>query len=580
MTVIGAINSALTSVRALGTSVSVLSDNIGQASSETHNRRTSSVEALVYGGVKVSGIRRAVNDGLRDANFSANAAQNFWSTKQQFVDNYEALMGSLGGDTPLVRYVADFEQAWRLFQATPEVQSIETTVVARANAVVSEVRRLSSGLDQIEAQVNREIENEVTKFNNALLELTSINARISRSFGSSQSIATLENLAEKQIEILSGSLDFNLRRNQNMTYQITATNFSITTIPPYTLSYNSGSQALSREINSRDDIRNAVPGGRLESLVQLVSRQQAEVNSEDRTIGFVSKLRSDLDEVVRNFTDDYTSKIRLRTIIGDPNTGGGGNVIANLTGLQTGTIDLTLTPSTGGAATTTSITIGATTTVNELVNSINTTVAGVTARANTAGQLELFTAQGTLSLSDNGPATGLLGNVTANTNFLIENAPSFANIYRTSATRTGANEVETFFTGISTTDIDRNNFQVNANLQNHTGRLKRSAAAGIVDGFNARTRVFNSTAYSVENVNYTQAITGLSNNILETGRRVEERAEQETEIRTQMRTTYRNDVGTNIDSEITRLTILQNNHNASARVITAADNMLVALIRS
>ncbi|MEM7198452.1 MAG: flagellar basal body rod C-terminal domain-containing protein, partial [Pseudomonadota bacterium] len=106
---------------------------------------------------------------------------------------------------------------------------------------------------------------------------------------------------------------------------------------------------------------------------------------------------------------------------------------------------------------------------------------------------------------------------------------------------------------------------------------KRNSADAVVNAFNSSTRNLYTPGYRVENVRYVETFTGLTNDILASGRRVEEQASLEASVRTQIRTQYRNEVGVNIDNEVAQLTLLQNNYNASARVISVANQMLQAL---
>ncbi len=150
---------------------------------------------------------------------------------------------------------------------------------------------------------------------------------------------------------------------------------------------------------------------------------------------------------------------------------------------------------------------------------------------------------------------------------LANSANSFATAYNSATTNAGE-QASAFFTGAT-----RYNFALNASLANGTTTLKQAAAVAVSDDLNLATRSISAGNLSTTNVSYTT----FANAIIATQNQNTQQIDSLATIYASQKENYskrfKDETGVNVDEEIVRLTQLQNNYSASARVISTVKQM-------
>ncbi len=151
---------------------------------------------------------------------------------------------------------------------------------------------------------------------------------------------------------------------------------------------------------------------------------------------------------------------------------------------------------------------------------------------------------------------------------LVNPANTFAIAYD-SATTVAGEQAAAFFTAGTT----RYNFSLNASIANGTTTVKSAAATPVADDLNLSTRSISAGNLSTTNVSYTT----FANAIIATQNQNTKQIEDFASIYTTQKDNYskrlKDDTGVNVDEEIVRLTELQNNYSASARVISTVKQL-------
>lgn len=150
---------------------------------------------------------------------------------------------------------------------------------------------------------------------------------------------------------------------------------------------------------------------------------------------------------------------------------------------------------------------------------------------------------------------------------LANPAGTFAIAYDTATTIAGE-QGASFFTG-----ANRYNFALNASIANNTTTVKKAAAVGVANDMNLATRSISAGNLSTTNVSYTT----FANAVISTQNQNTAQVNDQASIYSTQKDNYskrlKDDTGVNLDEELVRLTQLQNNYSASARVISTVKQL-------
>ncbi len=150
---------------------------------------------------------------------------------------------------------------------------------------------------------------------------------------------------------------------------------------------------------------------------------------------------------------------------------------------------------------------------------------------------------------------------------LANPAGTFATAYDTPTANTGE-LAASFFTGTT-----RYNFALNTALTNGTSTIKAGAATAVADDLNLATRSVSAGNLSTTNVSYTTFANAMISTQNQSTKQVGDQADSFSALKDNYTKRLADETGVNVDEEIVRLTQLQNNYAASARVITTVRQM-------
>lgn len=575
MSLISALNIAISSIDSLNTAIRTTSDNVSNANNENYNTRTVQYSTSQYGGVRVADIKRAVDDGLLRDLMNASSNNSYTGTLKTYYERLEQLTGTSDGVTALSDSMQKFVSAWQTFEASPETDAADRGVVLAGDSLINEIKRFSEGLNTIERSINIDIQGSVGDLNDTLAEIDKLNSQIVRDTSLGKPVSSLENLRDKQVEKLSGLMAVTTFKHHDGSLAVYSSNgIDLVDANPSVFTWDEATHQLTKT-DSTKDYSTLLPDGKLSAQIGFVRTDQNAVTSADGSIGVIKKLRNQLDEFAYSLVDNSTN-----TIVGTTQTGSGSNLVTDF-GLSNGdTFNVTVIDSTP-TTTVTGITIGPgagqVDTVPELLTALNA-ITGVSARINAHGFLEISTTEQSLQIDDTGGTPMADLGITTGTAFTPRNPPTFARAYQDATANAG--EATNFFeamTGTTPDNVTRSNIRVNDTLFSGAEAVKKLSGNTVVQALTSPQRDMVGSGLALRNETYTGLAGGILVDLTSKSKNFSDSAEIQ-QMRYETTTTaLRNEVGVNIDKEMAQLQILQNSYSATARVMSTVNEMFRAL---
>ena len=393
MSLFGVLNTAMSSITALNTTTRVISDNISNANNENYNARKTKLNNNIHGGVNVANILRKVNDGIfKDL---ANSISSTESNKvmDSIYRRIEQLIGTSGGNTPLIKKMNALNLAWKSFEATPASGASEKGVIQAAINLTKEIQRISNGLDQIYGDMEKNIINSVETLNKSLEKFHQLNIQITGNTVTNLPTANLENLRDEQIKIIAKLIKVKqIKNSDGSIYLHTTTGLSLASPNPAIFKWNSANKALTKSGSGSLDLiaDNSITMGRISSYAKLFRIDSKATTDPDAKLAPIQKMRNQLDQFAFILMDDSVTRATGNKFLKPDD-----NLVTDH-GL---TIGDQITINVGGGATTT-ITIDATTKVSDLLTSINA-ITNVSARIDAHGNLQILTSGENMTIGEN-----------------------------------------------------------------------------------------------------------------------------------------------------------------------------------
>jgi len=180
MSITGAMNAAISGLRAAARGTEIVSTNISNALTPSYGKRSLELSTLGYGasGVSIDGINRQMNDSIVSDRRIANATQQNSQVIVDFLRDFESITGIAGDADGLSGRLAAFEESLIAAASRPDA-------VERLAQAVTDAQQLASSLSQASAQVqdmrsnaDKQIAQEVSYLNTALKQVEQLNIQI------------------------------------------------------------------------------------------------------------------------------------------------------------------------------------------------------------------------------------------------------------------------------------------------------------------------------------------------------------------------------------------------------------------
>lgn len=565
MSLTGALNSAVSSLKVTQSSIQLLSANLAHANDPNYTKKTLSRETLdngpgQAGGVTIASYQNAVNAALRKQYEQLTARDGTTGTQADYLSRVQDLLGASSDTAALPTLLSDFTKAWQTLQAQPDSATAQSQVISLGNRFAQEINRLSSGLDQIDRDARTDTDNSVKQFNDLLDQMYAVNVKLKSSDPTDVAHGNLLDERDNLVRQIAQYADVRTVERDNGSISLfTTSGLTLVDGPPQKFAYT-GTNVVS--VESGQPIDNQLRDGKIKALLnfRLDNTASNQAPSSDPGTEVIRKLKSQLDMVVSAFTsvtgqppsfaatyDGASQSQRIQSSFAT-------TVQATTSTAQSTTINLSGSIQTGDVFTVTVNGKAYSYTATTADTSLDQIAQQLASKINGDTTLGVTAVNGTASLQLQATGNNVAFDVKTTVN---DQVPELSG---------------GFFTG-----TDRYSFAVNASLLDGTQQLKRNSASDIVNALGNNDRNFLAAGLSVTNTSYKGMVSGLIGTASGNAKSISDQAKFNSDSLGMTQQRYQTSVGVNMDEEIANLQVLQNAYSASARLLTVIQSMFDTL---
>lgn len=566
MSLTGALNAAVSSLRVNQANIQVLSANIAHVNDPNYTKKTLGRESVYLGenqvgGVTVSGYASAVNDSLRKQWESLLAKDGTTSAQNKYMEQLQQVLGTSTDQAGLPTLYTQFLTAWQTLQSSPDSDAAQTAVIRYGQQLADEVGRISTVVDAIDRDIKTDLEQSVDEFNGLLEQLFEVNVQLRSSANGGAGQADLIDKRDNLVRQISLYGDVRTAERDNGAIAVfTASGLSLVDGPPSRFIYNGTNLVRAEDPTQAVDL--LFRDGKLRALLdfRMDNTLKGQPASSDPATEVIRKIRSQLDAVVAAMT----------TTMGLSTTFSGAYDAAGQSLRVEASFQTTIKASPASAQHSTVFLSGDLRPGDVFEVEINGKIFSYTAQETDTSLDQIASALASRINSDTTLGVTAINGVGSLQ--LVAGSPDTPFTLLSRANGELPELRSGFFTG-----SDRYTFQVSQELLDGTQQLKKNAANDVVNALNATDRTFTAAGITLSGVSYKGIFTGIVGTSLVNAKFISDQSKFNAESVTQTEQRYQADVAVNLDEEIANLQVLQNAYAASARLLTVIQQLFDTL---
>lgn len=218
MSITGAMNAAVSGLRAAARGSEIVSNNISNALTPSYGRRGLDLSALSYGasgGVRIDNISRHMNEGVVGDRRAADAAQQNAQTAVDFFLRLEDVSGVAGDTEGLSGRLASFEESLIATASRPDSIERLADSVREAQRLADGIGLASQEVQNMRTNADTQIANEVMTLNTALEQVEKLNAQIISTASRSVSSPGLLDQRQSVLDTIGSIVSINVVPREN-----------------------------------------------------------------------------------------------------------------------------------------------------------------------------------------------------------------------------------------------------------------------------------------------------------------------------------------------------------------------------
>lgn len=216
-----ALTSALGGLRTTQAQMQVVSGNVANADTPGYNRRSAQlVETAANGsvtGVRVAGVQRALDSILQRELRTETAGSGYTGVRAKYTDRLQSLFGKPGDASSLPGVMSAFTTALQDLANDPASSTARTAVLSRAATFATTLNGVSNGIQSLRADAESAIAADVTRANELLKTIASLDQKVGLSQGQDPSLLDQR---DAQINELAKLMDVTVTTNANGTVNL------------------------------------------------------------------------------------------------------------------------------------------------------------------------------------------------------------------------------------------------------------------------------------------------------------------------------------------------------------------------
>ncbi len=322
-----ALNTAITGLRAAQQQLSVISNNVSNATSPGYNRQILPQSAQVLGstgdtiGVRTSTVIRSVDMNLQRDLWTQVSATNALDIQVQYLQKIQDFHGPPASEFSIAAELSDLKDAFAALSDAPDDLIPLQSTLNQARVVADKFNDYGDYINTLRNDTQNDILSSIDKINGLLQEITSINIQVRGSENANRSKAGLQDQRDIAIKELTEEMDITFfERADGVLVVQTSDGLQLADDQTYKLEYNnaplSAQQYYPESINgifvtcldghnrqvASIDITEREIGGRLGGLVKLRDETLPQYQAQADELAYQVASRFE-DQGLKLFTD-------------------------------------------------------------------------------------------------------------------------------------------------------------------------------------------------------------------------------------------------------------------------------------
>lgn len=206
MTITSALNSAMSGLHAASRASELVSSNIANALTPGYARRTLSISSATSGqagGVRIDGVTRHIDAQVIADRRLAGSEFGYRSITSSFLNRVEDLVGTPDQQGSLSARLADFQNSLITASSRPDAIERLNDAALGARDLAITINAVADGIQDTRTSADRSIAEQVTRLNDALKGVQSLNSAITRATNKNTTTSALQDQRQVLIDEIS-----------------------------------------------------------------------------------------------------------------------------------------------------------------------------------------------------------------------------------------------------------------------------------------------------------------------------------------------------------------------------------------
>ena len=293
--------------------LNVVANNIANVNTEGYSRRNTFNESQVVNGigvgVRMSEIRRDVDEGLMKSIRIELGELHAMTIKDNFFSRTQDMFGSPGGDSSISHLLEEFVSSLETLNLSPEKSVNMAEVIRRAQDSIYKLQDMSATIQDLRAEADKRLAEKVTEMNKVVQTIDQLNNDIVFNNARGHDVTDLRDQRDSSLDIMAKYIDIRyfLRTDGDVVVFSSGGRTLVDTIPP-TITHTAASSMSSTTTHEegdisgiyvgnpeiRNDITNELVQGELKGLVEL--RDKILPNMQGQLDELAAKLRDTVNQ--------------------------------------------------------------------------------------------------------------------------------------------------------------------------------------------------------------------------------------------------------------------------------------------
>ena len=214
-----ALATAISGLKVNQAGLALVAANVANADTPGYVRKT--VNQVATGGnnsgigVRVTAIQRELDLYVQRQLRAENSGASYADTRAQFYQRLQDVYGTPGSDSSFETVYNNFTGALQALATSPDDPAARSGVMSSAQLLAQQLNQMSDSIQSLRGDAELGIADAVSKANEAMSQIASLNQRIAASPLNDSATATLLDQRDSYIDQLSQLMDINVVQNDN-----------------------------------------------------------------------------------------------------------------------------------------------------------------------------------------------------------------------------------------------------------------------------------------------------------------------------------------------------------------------------